>query len=1159
MSKNKIQNVISVLSSIAIVASNIAGLAAQASQKEAKHISISHTHEATGNTSYFHSHDEDEDCDCELDGTGNGTTIALLDAGVTGFDTYKQVSFVNDETIGSDHGDKMMSILHSKVPDAIILDVRVLDDEGKGKYSDVCKGIKWAVDNDADIIVMSFAGESNSSLLWDAVEYAEKNNVFVVASAGNTYGEKEMYPAAFNNVISVGAIDEEGLIRDFSNFGKNVDTYSENSDGTSGAAQFIAAEAAITLQNFSDVDAAELREEFQLNEKAVVTRASEENADELVYAAARCSHTYRWVTTRQPSCTAAGSKSYKCSKCGYVLNTSSIAKLGHNLEGWRTTITATCKSQGKKIRACRRYGCNYQESQTIPKTSHTYSWVTTRQPSCTVAGSKSYKCSKCGYVLNTSSIAKLGHNLEGWRTTITATCKSQGKKIRACRRYGCNYQESQTIPKTSHTYSWVTTRQPSCTVAGSKSYKCSKCGAVSTTSSIAKLGHNLEGWRTTKTATCSATGKKIRACKRYGCNYQESQDIPKIAHTYSWVTTKQPTCTAAGSKSYKCSKCGYVSTTSSITKLGHDYEDWRVTKDSTCTATGTKTRVCKRYGCHNQETLTIDKKPHTYSWVTTKQPTCTAAGSKSYKCSKCGYSSKTDSIDKLGHDYEDWRVTKDSTCTATGTKTRVCKRYGCHNQETLTIDKKPHTYSWVTTKQPTCTAAGSKSYKCSKCGYSSKTDSIDKLGHDYEDWRVTKDSTCTATGTKTRVCKRYGCHNQETLTIDKKPHTYSWVTTKQPTCTAAGSKSYKCSKCGYSSKTDTVAKLGHDYEDWRVTKAPTATTEGIETRTCKRYGCHNQETRKIQPTSYKEFGTKEYFEDLEKRTEDQAESSIIIVDYYTRKAENMMKDFEAYEKYMNMNDIPEDRWNAFCNEFSECVIGAGYVTEEMHYFRNKLNRAPATLNELLAEKEKWELLSVLGSLYHMYNTAASEEGEYNLKFISKDGHHEAVYNKDGILLTQYNDPDNMGTFNYVGPNESVLDHKTYDVNTYDNWGNVKGGKIASAADLADAFARYEANQRAQRHRGEIEAILENRESYKGAYKVTGNFSFHVAFSLSDSEENDHIVSGGNVGDSYLISQGTVLVLDYAGVCTQGVDSVTGKSYVNFDFLPYIGTNLVKMY
>ena len=919
MSKNKIHNVISVLSSIAIVASNIAGLAAQASQKEAKHMSISHTHEATGNTSYFHSHDEDEDCDCELDGTGNGTTIALLDAGVTGFDTYKQVSFVNDETIGSDHGDKMMSILHSKVPDARILDVRVLDDEGKGKYSDVCKGIKWAVDNDADIIVMSFAGESNSSLLWDAVEYAEKNNVFVVASAGNTYGEKEMYPAAFNNVISVGAIDEEGLIRDFSNFGKNVDTYSENSDGTSGAAQFIAAEAAITLQNFSDVDAAELREEFQLNEKAVVTRASEENADELVYAAARCSHTYRWVTTRQPSCTAAGSKSYKCSKCGYVLNTSSIAKLGHNLEGWRTTITATCKSQGKKIRACRRYGCNYQEFQTIPKTSHTYSWVTTRQPSCTVAGSKSYKCSKCG--------------------------------------------------------------------------------AVSTTSSIAKLGHNLEGWRTTKTATCSATGKMIRACKRYGCNYQESQDIPKIAHTYSWVTTKQPTCTAAGSKSYKCSKCGYVSTTSSVAKLGHDYEDWRVTKDSTCTATGTKARVCKRYGCHNQETLTIDKKPHTYSWVTTKQPTCTAAGSKSYKCSKCGYSSKTESIDKLGH----------------------------------------------------------------------------------------------------------------------------------------------------------------DYEEWRVTKAPTATTEGIETRTCKRYGCHNQETRKIQPTSYKEFGSKEYFEDLEKRTEDQAESSIIIVDYYTRKAENMMKDFEAYEKYMNMNDIPEDRWNAFCNEFSECVIGSGYVTEEMHYFRNKLNRAPATLNELLAEKEKWELLSVLGSLYHMYNTAASPEGEYNLKFISKDGHHEAVYNKDGILLTQYNDPDNMGTFNYVGPNESVLDHKTYDVNTYDNWGNVKGGKIASAADLADAFARYEANQRAQRHRGEIEAILENRESYKGAYKVTGNFSFHVAFSLSDSEENDHIVSGGNVGDSYLISQGTVLVLDYAGVCTQGVDSVTGKSYVNFDFLPYIGTNLVKMY
>ena len=49
--------------------------------------------------------------------------------------------------------------------------------------------------------------------------------------------------------------------------------------------------------------------------------------------------------------------------------------------------------------------------------------------------------------------------------------------------------------------------------------------------------------------------------------------------------------------------------------------------------------------------------------------------------------------------------------------------------------------------------------------------------------------------------------------------------------------------------------------------------------------------------------------------------------------------------------------------------------------------------------------------YHMFG----EDGEYNLKFGSSkntDYCYEAVYNKDGILLTENNSPINMGTYNY---------------------------------------------------------------------------------------------------------------------------------------------------
>ena len=49
------------------------------------------------------------------------------------------------------------------------------------------------------------------------------------------------------------------------------------------------------------------------------------------------------------------------------------------------------------------------------------------------------------------------------------------------------------------------------------------------------------------------------------------------------------------------------------------------------------------------------------------------------------------------------------------------------------------------------------------------------------------------------------------------------------------------------------------------------------------------------------------------------------------------------------------------------------------------------------------------SAFHM----KGEDGEYNLKFVSFNGFIEAVYNKEGILLDENNDPINMGTYNFL--------------------------------------------------------------------------------------------------------------------------------------------------
>jgi subtilisin family serine protease len=97
-------------------------------------------------------------------------------------------------------------------PDATIMPVRVLDDVGAGWASQIAKGIRYAVDNGADVINMSLGGYFFSSLMRDAVEYAHDNDVTVVAAAGNEFiYSLESFPAGYPSVISVAAAERESL------------------------------------------------------------------------------------------------------------------------------------------------------------------------------------------------------------------------------------------------------------------------------------------------------------------------------------------------------------------------------------------------------------------------------------------------------------------------------------------------------------------------------------------------------------------------------------------------------------------------------------------------------------------------------------------------------------------------------------------------------------------------------------------------------------------------------------------------------------------------------------------------------------------------------------------------------------------------------------
>jgi subtilisin family serine protease len=111
-------------------------------------------------------------------------------------------------------------------PKALLYAIKVLDASGSGYVSDIAKGIIEATkgpdgvpgtSDDADVISMSLGSPSDSTTLHDAVKYAYNYGVVLVAAAGNEGASSPDYPAAYAEVIAVGAVDSNGNVPSWSN------------------------------------------------------------------------------------------------------------------------------------------------------------------------------------------------------------------------------------------------------------------------------------------------------------------------------------------------------------------------------------------------------------------------------------------------------------------------------------------------------------------------------------------------------------------------------------------------------------------------------------------------------------------------------------------------------------------------------------------------------------------------------------------------------------------------------------------------------------------------------------------------------------------------------------------------------------------------------
>lgn len=106
---------------------------------------------------------------------------------------------------------------------AKLMILKALNSAGGGEYAIVAKALRYAADNGANVINMSFGTYFDSTELSTAVDYALSKGVTIVAAAGNNNQNQLLYPAAYPKVISVGAVDSSGQRASFSNYGNNLD------------------------------------------------------------------------------------------------------------------------------------------------------------------------------------------------------------------------------------------------------------------------------------------------------------------------------------------------------------------------------------------------------------------------------------------------------------------------------------------------------------------------------------------------------------------------------------------------------------------------------------------------------------------------------------------------------------------------------------------------------------------------------------------------------------------------------------------------------------------------------------------------------------------------------------------------------------------------
>ena len=379
--------------------------------------------------------------------------------------------------------------------------------------------------------------------------------------------------------------------------------------------------------------------------------------------------------------TAGKTEGSHCSVCNTVIKAqTTTAALGHSWDSGKVTKAATCTAAGTKTYTCTR--CKKTRTETIVATGHKAVKDAAVAATCETAGkTEGSHCSVCGIVIKAqTTIAALGHSWDGGKVTKAATCTTAGTKTYTCTR--CKKTRTETIAATGHKVVKDAAVAATCETTGkTEGSHCSVCGTVlKAQTTTAALGHSWDNGKVTKAATCTATGTKTYTCTR--CKKTRTETIAATGHKAVKDAAVAATCETAGkTEGSHCSVCNTVlKAQTTVAALGHSWDGGKITKAATCTAAGTKTYTCTR--CKKTRTETIVATGHKVVKDAAVAATCETTGkTEGSHCSVCGTVLKAQTtVAALGHDYGEWKTIKAATYTEPGQAERVCRRNASHKE-----------------------------------------------------------------------------------------------------------------------------------------------------------------------------------------------------------------------------------------------------------------------------------------------------------------------------------------------------------------------------------------------------------------------------------------------------------------------------------------------